>query len=92
MTIEEFLILLALAGVCGVVAQSIVGFTSGGCLVSVVLGFIGALVGPILADALRLPTLFTIQLGEQTFPLAWAFIGALLVALVIGILTPKRRA
>jgi uncharacterized membrane protein YeaQ/YmgE (transglycosylase-associated protein family) len=45
MTLIDFLLLLAVAAVCGLIAQAIVGVSLGGCLVSAVVGFIGALVG-----------------------------------------------
>lgn len=91
MTLTEFLILLAIAGICGSVAQAIVGYTRGGCLMSVALGFIGALVGPLVADTFNLPRLLVIQVNEQPFPIVWSIIGAVLVVLIVGILTPKRR-
>lgn len=91
MTLIEVLLLLVIAGICGSVAQAIVGYTRGGCLLSVALGFIGALVGPMLADSFNFPRLLVIQVDEQSFPIAWSIIGAVVVVLVVGILTPKRR-
>jgi len=91
MTLAEILILLAIAGICGAVAQAVVGYTNGGFLVSVVLGFIGALVGPMAADSFNLPRMFVLQVGDQRFPLVWSVIGAVVVVLIVGILTPKRR-
>ena len=90
MTWMELLILLAIAGACGFLAQLITGFTRGGCLVSVALGFVGALVGPSIARFLGLPAVFAVQVGEQSFPLFWAFIGALVLVLLLGVLTGKR--
>ena len=49
------LILLFIAGLCGAVGRAIAGGTNGGCLVSIALGFIGALIGSWLAHRLRLP-------------------------------------
>ena len=45
MDLIDWLILLVVAGVCGAVGQTIAGYSRGGCLVAVVLGFIGALLG-----------------------------------------------
>lgn len=90
MTWMELLILLAIAGACGFVAQLITGFTRGGCLVSVALGFIGALVGLWIAAFLGLPAIFAVQVGEQSFPVLWAFVGALVLVLLLGVLTEKR--
>src|SRR5262245_19469378 len=41
MTLLDFLILLLVAGICGAVGQAIVGYSRGGCLASIALGFIG---------------------------------------------------
>jgi uncharacterized membrane protein YeaQ/YmgE (transglycosylase-associated protein family) len=88
----ELLILLVVAGVCGSIAQTIVGFTRGGCLVSVVLSFMGAMIGPCMAIELGLPEMLTVRIGEQNSPIIWSIIGAAVVAMLVGILTPKRRA
>ena len=63
MTILDLIVLLVVAGICGALAQSIVGYSRGGCMVSIVLGFIGALLGTWLARLLALPELFT--LGDR---------------------------
>ncbi|MEX0843078.1 MAG: GlsB/YeaQ/YmgE family stress response membrane protein [Gemmatimonadota bacterium] len=91
MTVVELIVLLFIAGVCGSVAQALVGFTRGGCLASVALGFIGALVGTWLARTFALPEIFSLQIGGQAFPIVWSIVGAIVVVLVIGLLTPGRR-
>jgi uncharacterized membrane protein YeaQ/YmgE (transglycosylase-associated protein family) len=91
MSILEFLILLIVAGICGSLAQSIAGYSHGGCLVSIVLGFIGALIGTWLARLARLPELFTIQVGGHDFPIIWSIIGAALFSAVLSLLTRPRR-
>ena len=65
MTIIEFLMLLVVAGICGSLAQALVGYSRGGCLVWIVLGFIGALLGEWLARATGLPELFVVQIGGR---------------------------
>ena len=92
MTVLEFLILLLIAAVCGAVAQAIAGFTRGGLLVSIAVGFIGALLGLWLQRATGLPEIFTIQVGDKAFPIIWSIIGGVLFAAIIGLLTAPRRA
>lgn len=92
MTWMELLILLAIAGGCGFLGQAITGFSRGGCLVSVALGFIGALVGAWIAGLLGLPELFAVDIGGQRFPIIWAIIGSALVVMIIGLLTGKPHA
>ena len=55
MTILDVIVLLIIAGVCGALGQAISGFSRGGCLVSIAIGFIGALLGMWLARLLGLP-------------------------------------
>src|SRR2546430_17512459 len=63
MTLMSLLILLLVAGICGSIGQAIAGYSHGGCLVSIALGFIGALVGMGMAHALHLPELFVVRIG-----------------------------
>ena len=86
MTVFEFLILLLIAGVCGSLAQSLAGYSHGGCLVSIVLGFIGALLGTFLARKAGLPEILPIQVGDRTFPVIWSIIGAALFAAVLALI------
>jgi len=90
MTVIEFLILLLVAGVCGSLAQSLVGYSHGGCLVSIVLGFVGAVLGTWLAREAELPELFAIQIGGRTFPVIWSIIGATLFAALLALIRRPR--
>ena len=58
MTLFDVIILLVVAGVCGSLGQAISGYSRGGCLVSIALGFVGALVGMWLARVMGLPEVF----------------------------------
>ena len=55
MTIIDFLLLLLVAAICGAIAQALVGISVGGCLVSAVVGYVGALVGMWVARQFGLP-------------------------------------
>ena len=90
MGLVDFLILLVVAGVCGAVAQAIAGYSRGGCLVSVALGFIGALLGHWLATALGLPELLTLHIDGQGFPVVWSIIGAALFVAALNLARPRR--
>ena len=90
MTIFEFLVLLLVAGVCGSLAQRLAGYSHGGCLVSIVLGFIGALLGTYLAREAGLPELFTVQVGGRSFPVIWSIIGASLFAALLALIRRPR--
>ncbi len=90
MTIWQILVLLIIAGICGSIGQAIAGRGSGGCIVSIVLGFIGALLGLWLARLMGLPELFTVQIGNEPFPIIWSIIGAALFVAVLSLFTRRR--
>jgi len=86
----QFLILLLIAGVCGALGQAIVGYSHGGCLVSIALGFIGALLGMWLKGALNLPEPIVMPVGGMNFPIIWSIIGAALFVAVINLISRRR--
>jgi len=90
MTLTSLLILLLVAGICGSIGRAIAGYSHGGCLVSIALGFIGAIVGVWLADALHLPQLFLVRVGGESFPIIWSIIGSALFVALISLLTRRR--
>ena len=90
MTILDLIVLLIIAGICGALGQAITGFTRGGCLVSIALGFVGALLGMWLSRALGLPELFAIQIGTTSFPIIWSIIGSALFVAVIALISRSR--
>lgn len=90
MTLIDLLILLLVAGICGALGQAISGFSRGGCLVSIALGFIGAVLGMWLAGQLGLPELLNVPVGGRNFPVVWSIIGSALFVAVISLLTRGR--
>ena len=91
MTIIDFVILLLIAGLCGAIGQALSGFTRGGCLVSIAVGFIGALLGSWMAGALGLPEIFVVNVGGQPFPILWSIIGGALFVAVLGLISGRRQ-
>ncbi len=90
MSLLDLAVLLLVAGICGALGQAISGYSRGGCLVSIALGFIGALVGMWLARTLELPELFAINVGTTRFPVIWSIIGAALFVAVLSLFTRRR--
>jgi uncharacterized membrane protein YeaQ/YmgE (transglycosylase-associated protein family) len=90
MALLDFLALLLVAGICGAVGQSISGYSHGGCLVAIAIGFIGALIGMWLARTLALPELFPVFVGTTRFPIIWAIVGSALFVAVIGMFSRRR--
>ncbi len=93
MTLIDLLVLLLVAGICGALGQAIGGYSRGGCLVSIVLGFIGALLGSWLQQRVGLPEPLAINVGGslfKQFPVVWSIIGAALFVAVIGLISRRR--
>ena len=86
MTLFGFLILLLIAAICGGIGQSLAGYDLGGCLVSIVVGFIGAYIGLWIAAKMGLPDFFTIQIDGKPFPIFWAIIGSAVFTFVVVLL------
>lgn len=92
MGLIELLILLVIAGICGVIAEWIVGFSPGGFVVSIVVGLIGAYLGSWLAAQINLPALLpvgslglTSNTGLLNFDIVWSILGAILLLLLISL-------
>lgn len=91
MDLTEFIILLIVAGICGSIARGLAGNTNGGCLVSIALGFIGALLGGKIAAMLGLPEIFAISFAGREYPVVWSIIGAAVFVALLGLLSGRSR-
>ena len=91
MSLVDLLIYLVIAGVCGGVAQSLVGFERGGCLGAIVTGLIGAVLGTWIAQKMGLGEVLSLQVGSKTYPVVWSVIGAALFVGVLAMLTSGQR-
>ena len=65
MSLLETLILLAIAGLVGALAEFLIGFSLGGMLGAMIVGVVGALIGSWLARLLNLPAILPIQVGTR---------------------------
>ena len=90
MTLFELLLLLLIAGLCGAAGQAITGFSRGGCLASIGVGFVGALIGTFVARAMGLPEIFAVTVGGTAFPIVWSILGGALFVAVIALLSRRR--
>jgi len=89
MTITGILLLLLIAGVVGGLGQALSGYSLGGCLTSILVGFIGAYLGIWLARQLGLPEIFTVTVEGEPFPVLWGIIGSAILSLILGMLTRR---
>ena len=89
MTLFDLILLLIVAGVCGSLGRAISGYSHGGCLVSIALGFIGALLGMWLARKMNLPEMYAVDIGGTHFPIIWSIIGSALFVAVISLISRR---
>lgn len=90
MSLGSLIALVVVAGICGSLGRAIAGYSHLGCLGSIALGFIGALLGSWLAHQLHLPELLTVRIGDESFPILWSIIGSALFVAVLSIFTRRR--
>jgi len=83
------LVMLLVAAVCGAVGRAIAGGTRGGCLVSIAVGFVGALLGTWIAHKVKLPELFVVSIDGHPFPVVWSIIGATLFVAVVHLISGR---
>jgi uncharacterized membrane protein YeaQ/YmgE (transglycosylase-associated protein family) len=91
MTILGLLLLLLIAAIAGSIGQSLAGYSVGGCITSIVVGFIGAFLGNWLARVLSLPEPLLISVQGASFPLLWSIIGSALFSAVLAWISGRRR-
>lgn len=85
MSLTGLLILLLVAGLCGTVAEALVGFSPGGCLVSVALGLIGAFLGSWVASRLGLPGILVLELESGSLDVVWTIFGSMLFLIPLAL-------
>jgi len=90
MSLTSLLVLLVIAAICGAIGKAIAGSVRGGLIVSIALGFVGALLGPWVARALKLSEPFMVNVGGQPFPVLWSIIGAALFVAIIHLISRRR--
>jgi len=91
MTLVDFLLLLLVAAIVGAIGQAIAGFSTPGCLMSAVIGFVGAIIGHWLQKQFQLPTLIApIKISGHSFNPVWSIVGAALFVLALRLVLGRR--
>lgn len=86
----EIIILLIIAGITGGIGRTLVGFKRGGCIISIVVGFIGAYIGTILAREFNFPDLLSFEIRGIKYPVIWSIIGAAVFTAILSLIAPKK--
>jgi len=91
MTLVDFLLLLVVAAIIGAIGQAIAGFSTPGCLMSAVIGFVGAIIGHWIQKQFRLPAFIQpIKVADTSFNPVWSILGAALFVLVLRLVLGRR--
>lgn len=85
-SVWNIVLLFAVAALCGLIAQAMVGHRHGGCLAAIGIGFVGAVLGIWIASLLHLPNLFSINVGGSSFPIVYALLGGMFLILILRLL------
>jgi uncharacterized membrane protein YeaQ/YmgE (transglycosylase-associated protein family) len=88
-TLTGLLVLLVIAGICGALGRSLGGGTRGGFLISIVVGFVGAVFGLVVADYLNLPEILRVNIDGRSFPVVWSILGGALFVALAHLLTGR---
>lgn len=82
----RWVVLVVIAALSGSIGARLAGRRMDGCLTSIALGFVGALVGSWLAEQFDLGTGPTFN----DFPVIWAVIGSALFVAVLNLISGGR--
>jgi len=87
MNFFSFLFMLLVAFITGAIGANLAGRKKLGCLTSIVLGFIGALIGTFTAEKLDLPLFLPFRFGSHYFPIVWAVLGSALFVAFLNLIS-----
>ncbi len=92
LSLSGLIVLIVIAAICGAIGKALAGGVRGGLIVSVALGFIGALFGPWVARQLHLSEPLVLQVGGRPFGIVWSIVGAALFVALLHLLSGRRWA
>jgi uncharacterized membrane protein YeaQ/YmgE (transglycosylase-associated protein family) len=88
----DFLLMLLIAVIFGTLAQLTSGFSKGGWIVNLTIGFIGALAGVMVSRLLNAPVIYDLTIRGSRFPVIYCVISAVFfLAGISFIVKPGRR-
>lgn len=88
-TLPGLILFIVIAAVCGAIGRAIAGDVRGGLVVSIAIGFIGAVVGPWLAARLQLPEPLMVTISGRPFGILWSIVGAALFVAIIHLISRR---
>jgi uncharacterized membrane protein YeaQ/YmgE (transglycosylase-associated protein family) len=89
MSLPALLVLLVIAAICGAIGRALAG-GGGGLITSIAIGFVGALLGPLVAHQFNLSEPLMVHVSGKPFPIMWSIIGAALFVAFLHLIAPRR--
>lgn len=83
----RLLVLLFIASICGSIGAGLAGSSSKGCFTSIILGFIGALIGSWISKTVGIDDFLYIR----NIPVFWSIIGSALFVTVLNMLDGNKK-
>lgn len=81
----DIVLIFLTAIVCGTLAQLTSGYSKGGWIVNLVVGFLGALAGILVSRSLNAPVIYDLAVGNTRFPIIYSVVGAVIFLAGIGL-------
>ena len=92
MNLSDLLLVVLVAIVCGSIAQLTSGYSRGGWIVNLGIGFFGALAGVVVSRSLNAPEIYNLKMQSVNFPIMYSIIGSVFFLAAIGFFVkPGRR-
>lgn len=85
----DFIFLLIVAAVLGGIGARLAGQSNNGCLTSIVLGLIGAMLGRWASNKLDLGDIWTITLSDTRIPVLSTVVGSALFVALLNLIKGK---
>ena len=85
----SFLFLLLIASILGSIGAAIAGKKQTGCLVSIALGFIGAMLGRWFSQQLDFRDIWVIDIRNTEIPVFWTIAGSALFVAVLNLISGR---
>ncbi len=84
MNAPDLVLTVLVAIVCGFLAQLTSGYSRGGLIVNLGIGFLGALAGVVVSRTFNFPEIYDIRIKDINFPIIYSIVGSVLFLACIG--------
>ncbi len=87
----DLLFVVIVGIICGTIGQMTSGYSKGGWIVHLSLGWVGAALGVYLSRVFNAPLVYNITVQSTEFPVIWSLIGSVFFVAAIGLLVKPGR-